>query len=414
MADPNTLVERIGELGESLATIKETVGNLASDFTAKLAASGEVSTELTGKVDKALNELGEATTRLGELEKRAAREREDVAAGPRDIGDIVVGSEKFKATDVSGGWRGSIRVGMERADITSGNTTVGAGRSAGTSLVPGARVPGIVAPPNRQFTIRDLLAPGRTSASSVEFVKETGFTNAAAPVAEGAQKPKSDLQFNLFTTPVRTIAHIFKASRQILDDAPGLASYINARGTYGLKFVEEGQILNGDGAGQNLDGILNQATAFAPAFSVANETGIDRLRLAILQVILAEYPASGFVLHPTDWAKIELTKDLGGNYIVGNAQSPIGPTLWGLPVVQTQAMAAGEFLTGAFNLAAQIFDRMDVEVLLSSENVDDFEKNMFTIRIEERLALAVYRPEAFVAGDVEASGSGRPVHMRQS
>jgi HK97 family phage major capsid protein len=384
MADPNTLVERIGELGESLATIKETVGNLASDFTAK---------------------LGEATTRLGELEKRAAREREDVAAGPRDIGDIVVGSEKFKATDVSGGWRGSIRVGMERADITSGNTTVGAGRSAGTSLVPGARVPGIVAPPNRQFTIRDLLAPGRTSASSVEFVKETGFTNAAAPVAEGAQKPKSDLQFNLFTTPVRTIAHIFKASRQILDDAPGLASYINARGTYGLKFVEEGQILNGDGAGQNLDGILNQATAFAPAFSVANETGIDRLRLAILQVILAEYPASGFVLHPTDWAKIELTKDLGGNYIVGNAQSPIGPTLWGLPVVQTQAMAAGEFLTGAFNLAAQIFDRMDVEVLLSSENVDDFEKNMFTIRIEERLALAVYRPEAFVAGDVEASGS---------
>jgi HK97 family phage major capsid protein len=68
-------------------------------------------------------------------------------------------------------------------------------------------------------------------------------------------------------------------------------------------------------------------------------------------------------------------------------------------------MAAGEFLTGAFNLAAQIFDRMDVEVLLSSENVDDFEKNMFTIRIEERLALAVYRPEAFVAGDVEASGS---------
>lgn len=396
----NVLVDKIGELGTSLASIKEQVGNLATDFTSKLEQHGEVSSDLKDKVDKALSELGETSTRIGELEKRAAREREAVEAGPRDIGDIVVDSEKFKATDVTGGWRGSIRVGMERADITSADTTVGAGRSAGTSLVPGARVAGIVAPPNRQFTIRDLIAPGRTSASSVEFVKETGFTNSAAPVAEGTQKPKSDLTFDLFTTPVRTLAHIFKASRQILDDAPALASYINARGTYGLKFVEENQILNGDGTGQNLNGIVPQAAAFNPAFAPDNETAIDRLRLALLQVVLAEYPASGFVLNPTDWAKIELTKDLGGNYIVGNAQSPIGPSLWGLPVVQTQAMAAGKFLTGAFNLGAQIFDRMDVEVLLSSENVDDFEKNMFTIRIEERLALAVYRDEAFVTGDV--------------
>lgn len=400
MAD---LAEKIGELGASLATIKETVGNLGADFRAKLEQTGEVSAELTGKVDKALAELGSATTRLSELEKKAAREREEATAEPQDIGDIVVNSEKFKSTDVSGGWRGAIRVGFERADITSANTTVGAGRSAGTSLVPGARVPGIIAPPNRQFTIRDLLAPGRTSASSVEYVKETGFTNSAAPVAEGTTKPKSDLQFNMFTTPVRTIAHIFKASRQILDDAPGLASYINARGTYGLKYVEEQQLLNGDNTGQNLHGIVPQATAFAPAFTPSSATGIDRLRLAVLQVILAEYPASGFVLHPTDWAKIELTKDGEGRYIVGNAQSPIGPSLWGLPVVQTQAMASGEFLTGAFNLAAQIFDRMDVEVLLSSENVDDFEKNMFTIRVEERLALAVYRPEAFVTGDIEAA-----------
>ena len=398
MADTNPLVEKIGELGQSLASIKEQVGNLATDFTAKLAKTGEASAEMKERTDKALTDLGNLTTRLADLEKKAATERDVPVAQDRDLGDIVVDSDKFKATDVSGGWRGSIRVGVERADITSANTTVGAGRSAGTSLVPGARVPGIVAPPTRQLTIRDLIAPGRTSSSSVEYVKETGFTNAAAPVAEGATKPKSDLTFNLFTTPVRTLAHIFKASRQILDDAPALASYINARGTYGLKFVEENQILNGDGTGQNLNGILPQATAFAPAFAPDSETPIDRLRLAVLQVILAEYPASGFVLHPTDWARIELTKDGEGRYIVGNALSPIGPTLWGLPVVQTQAIAAGEFLTGAFNLAAQIFDRLDVEVLLSSENVDDFEKNLASVRAEERVALAVKRPLAFTTG----------------
>ncbi|MBZ9921910.1 phage major capsid protein [Mesorhizobium sp. BR1-1-7] len=401
MADSNPLADKIGELGTSLASIKDQVGNLGADFTAKLAATGEVSAELKTKVDKALTELGEATTRVSELEKRAARERDVVESEGMDLGDHLVASEAFKSTDKSGGWRGAIRVGVERADITSGNTTVGAGRSAGTSLVPGARVPGIVTPPNRQLTIRDLIAPGQTVSSSVEYVKETGYTNNARPVTEGTTKPKSDLTFNLFTTPVRTIAHIFKASRQIMDDAPALASYINARGTYGLKFVEETQLLNGNGTGQNLNGILPQATAFAPAFNPTGETAIDRVRLALLQVILAEYPASGIVLNPIDWARIELTKDNEGRYIVGNAQSPIGPTLWGLPVVQTQAMAAGEFLTGAFNLAAQIFDRMGVEVLLSTENSDDFEKNMMTLRIEERLALAVYRPEAFVTGDID-------------
>ena len=400
MAEPTTLAEKIGELSTSLATIKETVGNLGTDFQAKLAQNGEASAELTEKVDKALSELGEATTRLGDLEKRAARERDVGEQGFKGLGDHLVESAAFKAADLSGASRGSIRVKAERADITTANTTVGAGRSAGTSLVPGQRLPGLIAPPNRQMTIRDLLAQGVTSSNVIEYVKETGFTNSAAPVAEGAVKPKSDLTFNMESAPVRTLAHIFKISRQMLDDAVGIASYINARGTYGLKYIEEQQILNGDGTGQNLNGLVPQATAFAPAFAPADETAIDRLRLAILQVALAEYPATGIVLHPTDWARIALTKDAGGNYIIGNPQGSLAPSLWNLPVVATQAMPAGEFLTGAFNLGAQIFDRMDVEVLLSTENEDDFIRNFATIRIEERLALIVPRPDSFVTGDV--------------
>lgn len=395
MAD-NALADKIGELGTSLASIKEQVGNLGADFTEKLKATGEVSTELTNKVDKALSELGETVTRVGELEKRAARQKEIVESVEMDLGDHFIASEAFKNANIDGSWRGSVKVGVEHADITSANTTVGAGRSAGTSLVPGMRVPGIIAPPNRTLTIRDLLAPGQTSSSSVEYVKETGFTNNARSVSEGTTKPQSELTFNLSTSPVRTLAHIFRASRQIMDDAVGLASYINARGTYGLKYVEETQLLNGNGSGVNIDGIVPQATDYAPAFT--GSTNIDTLRLALLQVILAEYPATGFVLNPTDWAKIELEKDSQGRYLVGNALSPIGPSIWGLPVVQTQAMASGDFLTGAFNMAAQIFDRMGVEVLLSTEDQDNVVKNMITIRVEERLALAVYRPEAFVSG----------------
>ncbi len=400
MAD-NQLADKIGELGTSLASIKEQVGNLATDFTTKLAANGEVSAELKEKTDKALSELGDVTTRLSDMEKRAARERVGGDPDEKSLGDIVVEAAGAQSFDSS--YRGMIKVKADRAAITSANTTVGAGRSQGTSLVPGARVPGIFGLPERQLTIRDLVMPGQTSSSSIEYVKETGFTNNAAPVAETTAKPYSDLTFDMTSSPVRVLAHLFKASRQILDDAPALRSYIDGRARYGLRFVEENQLLNGSGTGQNLHGLVPQATAFNPAFSAADETAIDRLRLAVLQVVLAEYPATAFVLNPIDWAKIELTKDAGGNYIIGNPQGSLTPTLWNLPVVSTQAMAAGEFLTGAFSFAAQIFDRMDIEVLLSSENVDDFEKNLFTIRAEERLAFAVYRPESFVTGDVEGA-----------
>ena len=104
------------------------------------------------------------------------------------------------------------------------------------------------------------------------------------------------------------------------------------------------------------------------------------------------------MLHPTDWAKIELTKDSQGRYIVGDPTGVLGKRLWNLPVVDTQAMGVGHFLTGAFRLGAQIFDRQTIEILMSTENENDFIRNMITIRGEERLALAVYRPAAFTYG----------------
>ncbi len=394
------LAEKIGELGASLTSIKEQVGNLATDFTSKLAANGQVSAELKEKTDKALSELGDVTTRLSDMEKRAARERDNGDSVEKSLGDLVV--EAAQAKEFNGAARGAIRVQAERAAITTGNTTVGTGRSAGTSLVAGQRVPGIVAPPNRRMTIRDLLMPGQTSSNNVEYTRETGFTNNANTVAETTAKPYSDITFDMTNAPVRTIAHLFKASRQILDDAVGLRSYIDGRARYGLQFKEEAQLLKGDGTGQNILGIQPQATAFNPAFVPQDATPIDRLRLAILQVVLAEYPATGFVLNPVDWAAIELTKDNEGRYIIANPQGSNQPTLWNLPVVETQSQTLGTFLTGAFNMAAQIFDRMEIEVLLSTENVDDFEKNMVSIRAEERLALAVYRPEAFATGAVSA------------
>ena len=250
------------------------------------------------------------------------------------------------------------------------------------------------------MTVRDLITPGNMDGNALEYVKETGFTNNAGMVAEGAKKPESSLKFDLVSTTAKVIAHYMKASRQILSDASQLASLIDGRLRYGLAFKEEQQLLNGDGTGQNLLGIIPQATAFAAPFDPAGtETNIDNIRLAFLQAELAEFPSTGVVMNPIDWARIELLKDTTGRYIIGNPQGIIGASLWNRPVVTTQAITVDKFLAGAFKLGAQLFDRWQARVEVATENEDDFVKNLVTVLAEERLALAVYRPEAFIYGD---------------
>ena len=141
------------------------------------------------------------------------------------------------------------------------------------------------------------------------------------------------------------------------------------------------------------------ATGSARIPAITGATSIDLVRLAILQVEIAEFPCTGIVMNPVDWAFIELMKDSQGRYLIGNPQGSISPRLWNRDVIATNAMPADSFLTGAFSLGAQLFDREDANVLISTEDQDNFIRNLITIRAEERLALADFRPESFVKGD---------------
>jgi HK97 family phage major capsid protein len=356
-----------------------------------------------GEVSEAVRVIkDEHATRIGELEKRAARGR-DYSAAPtgQTLGDMVVASDGFK--ELTSSFRGKTTLrfpSLERADITSGAATVGSATSSGTSLVPAQRVNGIVAPLTQDFFVRDLIPASPTVSSNVEFTRETGFTNSARPVTETTTKPRSDLTFTLISSPVRTIAHTFQISRQVMDDAPGLAAYINKRGTYGLKQVEEQQLLSGNNVGQQLHGILPQANAYDAGRS---STGDDEARVllhALSQASEANAKPTGIVVSVKKWFDILGLRDSQGRYLSEGPFSTTAPVVWGLPLVASNSMEDDEFLVGSFGsgVGAQIFDRMGVEVLLSSEHGENFVNNELTVRIESRLTLCTIRPEAFVTG----------------
>lgn len=403
MSDVNEILKKV------TASIEEATGKFnakAEEALTEAKKNGKLSAETKDTVDKMASELNalkeaEKTIKaaLGELEQHVAQmPLANAKQVVESVGQQVISAEALKtfAASVAASQRISIPV---KAALLTANVP--------GNIVAPDRLPGIDTAPKQRLFIRDLIAPGTTASNTIYWVQQTGFTNNAAAVAENTTKPYSNIEFAEKITPVRTIAHLFKASKQILDDFSQLQSQVDAEMRFGLKYVEEQEILFGDGTGAHLEGIIPQASAFAAAFQVENQNGIDDLRLAMLQAQLARFPASGHVLHFIDWAKIELTKDTLGRYILANPAALTGPTLWGLPVVATEATAfQGKFLTGAFSAGAQIFDREETNVVISTENADDFEKNMITIRCEERLALAVKRPEAFVYGSFTVPASG--------
>jgi HK97 family phage major capsid protein len=386
-ADPEKIQAELKRIGDE-------VKSLAEKALSDIKNNGKMSDELRASVDKVLLQQGEMQGRLQSAEQQVAV----LAQGgggekvkPKTLGQLVVASEDFQAWLKAGGI--SSRNASFAMKINAALSSIG---SAG-DLVDPMRMPGIVPPGLRRMTIRDLMAPGRTDSNAIQYVKETGFTNNAATVSETVKKPESSIEFDLVNQPVVTIAHFIKASKQILDDAAQLQSYIDSRLRYGLALVEETQLLKGSGVGNNLNGIYTQATNYAaPIDPPGTETRIDVIRLMLLQAELAEFPSDGIVLHPSDWTAIELTKDTTGSYIFANPQSLAAPVLWGRPVVATQAMSVDTALVGAFRTGSQIFDREEANVVIATQNEDDFVKNMITIRGEERLASAVYRPEAFI------------------
>lgn len=355
---------------------------------------GKVSTETKSALEKLGKDLDE---RILALEQKAAK----LAAAPdqsKSIGEMFTASEEYKqAVAQRKEICGKVKVG------SFFKTAIVNATGQNQPLVPAYRVPGIIVPGQLRLTVRDLIPAVPVSSNLVEFVQETSMTNAAAPQAgENAAKAESAMTFALSFRPVQTVAHWIPASKQVLSDSAQLTGHINTRMLYGLKLAEETQLLSGDGTGNNLSGLITEATAYQTTRAVVGDTLIDTVRHAIAQVEASFYDASGIVLNPADWEKIELIKTTGtassGQYVFADPHSITIPRLWGRPVVATASMPAGHFFVGATAMAASLFDREDATIEVSREHSDFFVKNMVAILAEERLALAVYRKTALVYG----------------
>ena len=358
----------------------------------------------------------EALEGLNEVKAWAAGSSAPVAAAPKSLylpgderkslGQRFIDSDEFKS--VAGGRNGyTMHAPFQVKDIFTALPT-------GTPGDFGSPIrEGIVERAKRTMRVRDLFPVQQTNTNMIEYFRVSGFTNNASTVAERsgspavfAAKPQSSMTVVGVQAPVRTIAHYEVAHRNVLDDEPTLRGIIDNELLYGLRLVEDDQILNGDGTGSNLTGIRETSGIQTQVWSdgVTGDTRIDVIRRAITKSLLAYYEPTGIIVHPNDMEDLELTKDAEERHLmVMSVSLGAEARLWRLPMVATPAITEGYALVGSFGIGATLYDRMEGNIRVAEQHSDFFIRNAVAILAEERLALAVKRPESFVEVEFDAA-----------
>lgn len=251
--------------------------------------------------------------------------------------------------------------------------------------------------------IMEISNVGTTSSKFVTYIAQdtqssTGF------VAEAVAKSNGQVQYTEVSVAVKKVAGFIKVSKEMLADLAFVQAEINNDLIESVLQNIDNGLLNGNGVGATLDGVINQATAWSAgvfAGNVQNPSVIDVLRVAKAQVEGADFNPTHIVLHPDDVARIEMSKTTQGEYTYPNFAVGMAPNmqLSGLIIVPSTNMTADNFLVGDFS-KFNIRMREGVNIQVGYEG-DDFARNMVSILAEARLCSFVKQNDvtAFVTGD---------------
>lgn len=391
------MAEEVKTIEQAAAQLKSDLKNVAEEA-AKTAVS-EVAGDLAdvkAAVDGFAPKLKQIQEDFDEFALKAAREAGTRMGAAAPVGDEFLKEYTANLDKVKSRERG------QAVEFTLS-------QKAAVTMLTGATLPGRIIPSqvgplvgreNVFQHVRDLVAPGNISGPTLTYPRALGIEGGPATTAEGDKKPQMSFTFQEVIGTVKKIPVYFKISTELAADAPAFVSYMQAQAAEAIKDVEDQQLLYGDNTGTNLQGIIPLATAFSGVgvAKVPKAQKIDVLRLAIAQVRRARFRATAIMLNPDDCADLELQKDANGNYLLPTILTGMLPMIGRVQIIEVDAINVGEFLVGAFDRGAQVFEREGLTIRIFDQNEDDAVKNLLTVVLEERLMQAVYRPASFVKG----------------
>lgn len=264
----------------------------------------------------------------------------------------------------------------------------------------------------RPLSVRSLFSSGSTTSDTIDYVRLVSVDNNAAVVPEarttdpvgvnGATvvtagvKPQSGFEFDRDSTTVKTIAHWIPITKRALSDAAQIRTMIDSFLRYGLEEALEDELLTGNGTGEHFLGLYNTPGIQTQGAPAGAQDNLDVTRLARTKVqIGGRARPTAYVMNPLDWQKIELLRNDNGDFYGGGPFNLTVPRLWGLPVVESEAVTPGTAWCAAWNWGV-IYDREQASVQATDSHADFFVRNLVAILAEMRAAFAILRPSAFV------------------
>lgn len=293
-----------------------------------------------------------------------------------------------------------------KADIEALRKATGVVDFTGDVVEP-TRDPEVTRDPVRVPFIEDIASTTEVGEAGLRYVEVVTETGAPATTAELADMPEKDFEYEAFTAPLRKVGVVNKHSIELLLDAPQLASEIQAMLTEDLNVEVDNQLLNGDGAGQNLTGIMSRATVVdaaaigAQAFDGANH--FDVLRIAMTKVAQGgrgRFVVTHILLNPADTEVLDLTKDAQDRYVMPSFTTADGTRIKGALVIENVGVPAGEFVLGDFR-KLKVGRQGGVRVDMTNSDGTDFKKGIMSISVMRRVCSYVRtnHSAAFQTGD---------------
>lgn len=330
------------------------------------------------KITDSIQKQGQALTEL--KERFGGKEDKELSIQEQIIKAIEGEKEAYEQLKASKGATMTFTIKAPASMLTTTNLTPAGNRIARTETEAG-RV-GFV---RRNPFLLSLVNTGRTNAKVVYWVEMVNEDGTVAMTAEGAVKSQVDWDYVEASAEVKKLTAFTKVSKEMLDDVDNFAQDIQDELTERIALFLDGQILAGDGTGNNLEGIDANATAFAAgglANTVDGANKLDALRAGVAQVYRSEFEPGVILLHPDDAASMDLQKGTDGHYLMPPFVTAGGQSVAGIPIVTNTGITVDDFYVADLS-KFKVKIREDINIQIGYDS-DDWTKNMVTPLAEMR------------------------------